>query len=353
MKQTVMKEISNILNKVKGLGTAHRTDNDQAMLISSNEVVYLCNIVDVGKGHINSYFSELADVEIPVFKNAQNILSTQERLIEIFNAVKGFEAGFITSRMDAFMLVHKNLAYGLFLQELDKEGLIDNIHELFTVSKQEDLESLSKSSFTETTIGNLVEKEEIENEVDVKLLEHIKGDSDVYNLGYTSCLGTIEKVYPSFSKEIMNVWHPTWIWENEKSQRIAIWGNTPYRYLCNGSFEAFSAYIKNHSDNGDLVTKKEIIEQVVLDLADAIKFDSDVFNLGFTKCLGKMEDVYPTFPENIKDDWYRTWIWENEKGQRIATWDDGNSHCSYMCEGSFDSVLSYLKGRIEELEYLK
>lgn len=256
MKQTVMKEISNILNKVKGIGTAHSTDNDQAMLISSNEVVYLCNIVDVGKGHIASYFSELADVKIPVFKNAQNILSTQERLIEIFNAVKGFEAGFITSRMDAFMLVHKNLAYGLFLQELDKEGLIDNIHELFTVSKQKDLESLSQATFAQTTIG-------------------------------------------------------------------------------------------------DLVVKEEIFEQVVLDLADAIKFDSDVFNLGFTKCLGKMEDVYPTFPENIKDDWYRTWIWENEKGQRIATWDDGNSHCSYMCEGSFDSVLSYLKGRIEELEYLK
>lgn len=82
----------------------------------------------------------------------------------------------------------------------------------------------------------------------------------------------------------------------------------------------------------------------------AIKQDQDVYNLGYTKCLGKMEDVYPTFPQTILDDWYRTWIWENEKGERIATGDEGNSWCQYMCDGASEKLLDHLQKRTEELE---
>ena len=70
-----------------------------------------------------------------------------------------------------------------------------------------------------------------------------------------------------------------------------------------------------------------------------IKNDEHASQLGYT-CLGKMSDVYPNMNP---DEWYRTWIWENANGERIALWDEGNSWCHYMCGGTEEALNTFFE----------
>lgn len=64
------------------------------------------------------------------------------------------------------------------------------------------------------------------------------------------------------------------------------------------------------------------------------------------ECIGNIEQVYPDLPKEVLD-CYRTWIWEsNERGLRIATSDHGNSHLSFMCEGTPEELINYVKTNI-------
>jgi hypothetical protein len=80
-----------------------------------------------------------------------------------------------------------------------------------------------------------------------------------------------------------------------------------------------------------------------------IKQDYHAAQLGY-QCIGKMTDLYPDMPEPMHD-WYRTWIWENDKGERIATWDQGNTWCEYMCDGSEEKLTEYLQDLIDNPRY--
>lgn len=84
----------------------------------------------------------------------------------------------------------------------------------------------------------------------------------------------------------------------------------------------------------------------VKDTYSHIKLEKDIpddFNL-----LGNIDTVYPTLTEEILSDFYRCWIWENNQGERIATWDQGNSHCYVMCEGTSEAIIQEYKKVINE-----
>lgn len=66
------------------------------------------------------------------------------------------------------------------------------------------------------------------------------------------------------------------------------------------------------------------------------------------KCIGKIDDVYPTLPDMLLENWYRTWIWENSEGVRIATWDEGNSWCHFICEGTEEAITDYASAQYKE-----
>lgn len=91
----------------------------------------------------------------------------------------------------------------------------------------------------------------------------------------------------------------------------------------------------------------EMSDETLKNLKMQITNDGDVDRLGFS-CLGKIDDVYPEFPEEIRENWYRTWIWENNKGERIATWDEGNTWCHYLSDGSFLELSTFIYGEIEK-----
>ncbi|WP_368532258.1 hypothetical protein [Cytobacillus horneckiae] len=55
--------------------------------------------------------------------------------------------------------------------------------------------------------------------------------------------------------------------------------------------------------------------------------------------MGAIDIVYPTLPSEILNNYYRTWIWENSIGERIAIWDSGNTHCEFMCEGTPEAII--------------
>lgn len=81
------------------------------------------------------------------------------------------------------------------------------------------------------------------------------------------------------------------------------------------------------------------------DTVETITSDEDLHFLGFS-CIGKLEVVYPELGEAIHDELYRTWIWEDESGKRIASWDTGNGFCSYLCGGTESEVQDYWHRRI-------
>lgn len=86
-----------------------------------------------------------------------------------------------------------------------------------------------------------------------------------------------------------------------------------------------------HSKNGG----DDMTKTLDLDLFKDIQTDGDI--PAEFECIGKMDEIHP----GLNDDAYRTWIWENADGQRIATWDLGNSHCSFMCEGTESALKEY------------
>jgi hypothetical protein len=55
------------------------------------------------------------------------------------------------------------------------------------------------------------------------------------------------------------------------------------------------------------------------------------------KHIGSIRSVYP----ELEDKLYRADIWENSQGLRIATWDQGNGHCDFMCEGTIEELNNY------------
>ena len=69
-----------------------------------------------------------------------------------------------------------------------------------------------------------------------------------------------------------------------------------------------------------------------IEVLKQVKFDEDLFKLGFN-AIGSVDDVYPNLTEA-----YRIWIWENENGYRIATYDFGNTHIKYACEGTKEAI---------------
>lgn len=86
--------------------------------------------------------------------------------------------------------------------------------------------------------------------------------------------------------------------------------------------------------------KNELTKEQILEQMKDIKNDMDILD-GF-KCLGKIDEVYPELPPEVLE-CYRTWIWEWEDGSfRMATWDLGNSHCSFICEGSPEELIKHL-----------
>ncbi|PFP65321.1 hypothetical protein COK00_12030 [Bacillus cereus] len=84
-----------------------------------------------------------------------------------------------------------------------------------------------------------------------------------------------------------------------------------------------------------------MIEQQLLEQLRSVKQDMDIPD-GFI-CLGLIDTVYPTLPDDLLTNWYRIWIWENREGIRIATWDKGNSWCHFMCEGTEEAILANYK----------
>lgn len=73
-------------------------------------------------------------------------------------------------------------------------------------------------------------------------------------------------------------------------------------------------------------------EKLFASLKD-IQWDSEI-PADFTH-IGNIEKVYPDYETNA----YRTDIWENKDGIRIATWDLGNSHLSFMGDGSLEGFM--------------
>lgn len=57
--------------------------------------------------------------------------------------------------------------------------------------------------------------------------------------------------------------------------------------------------------------------------------------------VGSIDNVYPDF----ETDAYRTDIWETREGVRIATWNIGNGHCQFMCEGTLEILKEYLEAQ--------
>jgi len=83
------------------------------------------------------------------------------------------------------------------------------------------------------------------------------------------------------------------------------------------------------------MTKEQIIERI-----KDIRQERELL-AGFT-CLGKIDDVYPDLPKEVLE-CYRTWIWEwKDKSFRIATWDEGNGWCHYICEGTPEELIKHL-----------
>ncbi|UOE58111.1 hypothetical protein [Cytobacillus oceanisediminis] len=91
-----------------------------------------------------------------------------------------------------------------------------------------------------------------------------------------------------------------------------------------------------------MANKVEIFEQL-----KSAANDKDIFKAGF-ECKGLMTELYPNLPEMMKENYYRTWIWENAEGIRVATWDQGNAHCFFMCEGTEEVLLDEYKQQIKE-----
>lgn len=60
------------------------------------------------------------------------------------------------------------------------------------------------------------------------------------------------------------------------------------------------------------------------------------------KCLGTIDKVYPSLSPDILDRYYRTWIWVNSEGIRIATWDEGNCWCHFICEGTVEAIMDFI-----------
>jgi hypothetical protein len=81
----------------------------------------------------------------------------------------------------------------------------------------------------------------------------------------------------------------------------------------------------------------EEIKKLITTIED-IQVDKDVARFGYL-CLGNMTELYKDLPTNILENLYRTWIWENQEGKRIATWDLGNGYCKYMCEGTVEGIM--------------
>jgi len=78
----------------------------------------------------------------------------------------------------------------------------------------------------------------------------------------------------------------------------------------------------------------------VLDYVKNVKQEKDMiedFN-----CLGRIDQAYPSLPTDVLDNYYRTWIWENDKGVRIAIWDEGNGWCHFLCEGTEEAILQHV-----------
>jgi hypothetical protein len=87
-------------------------------------------------------------------------------------------------------------------------------------------------------------------------------------------------------------------------------------------------------------------------LADSIKEakrDDDLFYLGY-RCIGKMEDVYPSLPEEHRENYYRTWIWENDGNERVAVWDVSNGWIDFMCDGTVEGLNLYFQNQPHEAE---
>lgn len=75
----------------------------------------------------------------------------------------------------------------------------------------------------------------------------------------------------------------------------------------------------------------------LFDSLKAIEFESQIGD-DFTH-IGNIEKVYPDYETKA----YRTDIWENKDGIRIATWDLGNSHLRFMGDGSLEGFIAYEK----------
>lgn len=55
------------------------------------------------------------------------------------------------------------------------------------------------------------------------------------------------------------------------------------------------------------------------------------------KHIGNIKNVYPDYETKA----YRTDIWENADGVRIATWDNGNTSLLFMGDGSLEGFAAY------------
>lgn len=114
--------------------------------------------------------------------------------------------------------------------------------------------------------------------------------------------------------------------------------------------------------NGHIMLDATFIDQVsentlcpycqsAMQIAEVIPVDRDALFKSFQSItrdediprefvhIGTIGKVYPDYPFDV----YRTHIWENPEGFRIATWDRGNGYCDFLCEGSIESITAYFE----------